>query len=249
MTEKGGVNLSFEEMLKLVANPQQNTSFKDFSAGFSDHFNIFLLNEFKECSNYATSPEFFEKAMIHYDERESIFNDRSKNPHEKVKLYKLFQRFKDQIVFDLGAGMVPGHTYKLLNHIGIKGYVGIEPFNYNDGKKNLESDIKYYKENRYFNNYSPAEFINSDIKSVLEKIPDNSASFIATGIDNIVIDSSDYFSECNSLIEKKLHIDGVFIFYESHFFYDQKFYEKNSKQIVNIAKFNGGDITTITKKN
>ncbi|HYD02868.1 MAG TPA: hypothetical protein VEC16_01070 [Alphaproteobacteria bacterium] len=126
-----------------------------------------------------------------------------------------FQKFKNQIVFDLGAGSSPQTAYKLMNTVGAKGYIGVEPFNFHRAKYNLEWIMDSLKKEN--GAIIPASIISSDMKSVLKKIPDNSVSFITSGIDDCIITNNLYFRECADLIAEKLHRDGIHIDNFSYF--------------------------------
>lgn len=213
-------NKCFEEIVKSISGANVSENAKHTCSNFTDSFNRFMVAEYETSNKHATNKQYFEEAVKEYDKRiknPSIFSNSGLHPNDQIRIYNSFQKYNNQIVFDLGAGVVPDRTYNLLNDLGAKAYIGVEPFNYKEGKEALESSIDYFKKKYPLKKFIPYTFVESDINSILERVPDNSSSFIASGIGWCIINSN-YFEECNSLIEKKLNPKGIFISYASDFF-------------------------------
>ncbi len=228
-TETNLVNANLINELK--AN--QNNSYKKFSHAFSSQFSNSLAYHFNTWETIAQSPKYVQHKL-----NDSI--------HTQIHIYELFKKFENQVVFDLGAGIFPENSYRLLNSLGIKEYFGIEPFNYNSGKNNLEKELIRLNENN--KKYAPAEYIETDMKTILETIPDNSSSFLATGIDMCVIPSHEYFDICSKLIIDKLHPEGIFVSYYSDFFNRRSYFEKSYNNSIQIEELEN-NLIILSKKN
>jgi len=208
-------SMSFEDMLK-VLNLEKISKYmyiNDICKGFNEVFAQTLGSSLKDSRKYLDK-EFFKNELEKYEERIKSgqpFSDYGTNPHKEIAKYESFQKFKDQIVFDLGSGEFPGHVYSFLSKVGARGYIGVEAFNFEKARKNLEEDAHYYKEKKCFDYDLPFHIIDSDMLTVLKRIPDNSASFITSGIDWAIIKDGEYFKECMDLISQKLHPKGIHI--------------------------------------
>ncbi|MCF7798328.1 hypothetical protein K9M74_00325 [Candidatus Woesearchaeota archaeon] len=238
--------MSFEDMLRIL-EPEtilRNDSISTICNGFNEAFAWNIGCSFEDSKKYLDKT-LFEKKLKEYEEAinsKRPFAEYGINPHNEIKKYESLQKFKNQIVFDLGAGEFPGSVYKLLSKVKAKGYIGVEALNFEVAKENLEEDVNYYKQEKYFDYELPLHIIDSDMKTVLKKIPDNSASFITSGIDWAIITDDNYFNECMSLIAQKLHPKGIHIDNCSDFHYRAR-----SNPQVNTVKLDT-QLYAITKK-
>ncbi len=128
----------------------------------------------------------------------------------------LFEKetIKGQVVVDLGAGRTPD-AYTLAGGMGATGYIGVEPHFGRELLEAMEADVadglSYLRGEEMDNFYTKGSVTNDDMLSFLRRLPDHSVSIFASGIDNFVLDDSDYVRETVTEIVRVLHPTGVYI--------------------------------------
>lgn len=141
----------------------------------------------------------------------------------------LGERFKDQILVDLGAGRSQGYLIGVL--LGCKGYVGVEKFfskqlTESVRKTSLKSVEANFEKAEFFleelfqaekpeMHLVPASIVSEDMLSFLQRLPDSSVSILASGIDEHVIPDNNYRAEISKELERVLSRNGMCITYES----------------------------------
>jgi hypothetical protein len=118
------------------------------------------------------------------------------------KAEKILHRLKGQIVVDLGASDWPW-IYKTANMFEARAYIGVDitPFGrYFKSKVEREvSDIRI-----------PASYVQEDMLTFLKRLPDNSVSIFACGIDCYILnDNLDYIENLEKEIARVLSFNGV----------------------------------------
>ena len=238
---ENNVNLINNDIFNQIKT-NKNESYKEFSHAFSSQFNNSLLYYFNTYKLSAQSQNYNEY-LLKKNNSDIVIPTNSE--YIQMRTYELFQKFENQIVFDLGAGMFPQDSYRLLNSLGIKQYFGVEPFNYKIGKDGLEKELASFDKNNII--HSPAEYIQTDIRTLLENIPNNSASFLASGIDIFVVNNPQYLDDCFKLILEKLHPQGLFVSFYSDFFNRHSYFAKDYTENIQIEEFER-DLIMVTKK-
>ncbi len=132
-----------------------------------------------------------------------------------------YSGLKDRIVVDLGAGNDEA-GYELARIVGAKGYVGVEPFytrQLADALKvNSMKNPSLFEEREHI----PYSVLCEDMLRTLMRIPDGSVSLMAGAIDDFIIPRNveknrRYVASVNDEIARVLHVNGVFIDYDSVF--------------------------------
>lgn len=142
---------------------------------------------------------------------------------------KLFDRIKGQIVVDLGAGPYPT-MYLLCCAAQAKAYVGIEKYHSALLRINIQhcgqfrKDVEYYVHTTIPEghsvhplNYVPAVLISDDAKNALQRMPNNSVTITACGLDGGIL-SPGYARQLELVISRKMHPQGAFVGYCSRLF-------------------------------
>jgi hypothetical protein len=143
------------------------------------------------------------------------------------------EKFKGQIVVDLGAGLLPS-AYAFFSRFGVRGYVGVEK-NFapqladglGHGHTELQKDIAWRLSFTPFRDRKmdqfpqqectpPASVVAQDMLSFLERLPDDSVSIFSSGSTYLFTPYEDeYVRETIKEIKRVLHPDGAFLGYES----------------------------------
>lgn len=144
----------------------------------------------------------FDNAYIRHFESNLLNFLKSSSYLDQLK-YNFFYRLKDQIVLDLGAGSRYG-AYQVLTQFGIKGYIANDFYYAEDLRVNLES----FSKNESMK--IPFTVFNEDMNTTLSRLPNNSVSIVASGLDDVITDFG-YLNLTKSLIKEKLHPNGIFI--------------------------------------
>jgi hypothetical protein len=114
------------------------------------------------------------------------------------------QPYKDQIVVDLGAGIMP-YGLKISESLGAKGYIAVEPNFPNSLRENI------------YSHSIPFTIIPEDMLTFLRRLPDESVSILTSGIDECILQSKEYITSVEEEIERTLHQLGTYINYCSLF--------------------------------
>lgn len=166
-------------------------------------------------------------------------------PDIEARVEVLRNRFKGQIIVDLGADKY-GFGYFLSQALGGKGYVGVDKYYSNDIEKRLEgTDMEEIKKrwDHYAHEGSefrpdapiPASVVGQDILSFLKRLPDNSASLFGFGIDHHVMPDNKYREEVKKEIQRVLSNEGLYLTYGSSILpenfkpFDKQLKEEGSK--------------------
>tara|TARA_Y100000034_G_scaffold87951_1_gene105504 strand:- start:8080 stop:8790 length:711 start_codon:yes stop_codon:yes gene_type:complete len=161
---------------------------------------------------------------------------------ERLKIY--INKFKNQIVVDLGAGETPdGYILALIG--GAKAYIGVEPFYADVLIKRLTEKVKdlgeYVDEGptiihlinriRLHKEYGeglakdidlelldsiPISIVAEDALKFLKRLPDKSVSILTCGTCDIVSKDPQYINEVNQNMKRVLHPYGDCISYMSY---------------------------------
>lgn len=136
-------------------------------------------------------------------------------------------QFNNQIVIDLGCGY-HANGYEFASLVGAKGYIGVDMFHGNrlmENKRAFSSDEtkKSILESAQKMGAGdamaiPVSFSANDILTFLRRLPDNSVSILASGIDkNVLNNNGEYIEKINKEIQRVLNDKGIFMSYESCF--------------------------------
>ena len=144
--------------------------------------------------------------------------DRHPNPENQRMEEKLRRGFSDQVVVDLGSGenIMGLRTASLL---GARGYIAVEkywPDKLLENIKSIGSDPGKDPNMRTI----PVAIAPEDMLTFLRRLPDESVSVMAVGIDEYILDSnqpgvSSYIQAVNDEINRVVSRTGVFIGYNS----------------------------------
>ncbi len=167
--------------------------------------------------------------------------------------------FKDQIVVDLGCG-TDISMYRVCCISESRAYVGVDK---KSAKlvKNLNSERAWKKYDRNVIRLDhtiepklshprkvPASYANDDILSFLRKLPNDSVSVSACGIDASIEPNSERVPQIESEIERVLNPEGAYISLASRFFYRVLDY-KPEETSLNLEKWNSQFHFTVARKN
>jgi hypothetical protein len=130
-------------------------------------------------------------------------------------LTAIFKHFQGQIVIDLGAGE-SCYVHNLCSVINANAYIGVEKF-FADTLKNSISKSTTESIEREFSRKPdevkpiPAAIEKEDMLSFLRRLPDNSVSIFASGLDTNVIPDRDYRKQVRNELQRVLHPNGALI--------------------------------------
>ncbi len=138
----------------------------------------------------------------------------------KSPLTSIFRYFRNQIVVDLGAGE-SYYLHNLASILGAKAYVGVEKYHANTLKENIGRSTPETIERDFDRGPAnvepiPAAIESEDMLSFLRRLPDNSVSIFASGIDRNIICDNEYLQAVRDEIARVLHPEGAYICNESH---------------------------------
>lgn len=124
---------------------------------------------------------------------------------------KLKEVFHGQVVIDLGAGRFIG-SYERISKSGAKAYVAVEPFFYSEllgslRRKNLELS----QDPSLAPPQIPFCVVAEDMLTFLRRLPDNSVSIFASGIDKHIIRDPDYKKAVSREIRRVTSHDGAVV--------------------------------------
>lgn len=108
--------------------------------------------------------------------------------------------FRDQILVDLGAGNT-SNGFKLATIFNAKGYIGVETSHSKELAKAIEAESPTI----------PYEVVNEDMVHFLRRLPHESVSVLASGIDYSIIQEGGRMREIGTRIEEVLHMQGCFV--------------------------------------
>jgi hypothetical protein len=145
---------------------------------------------YKTNIGHAASGGFFSKA---------VFDSFCLN---KISLNK--QRFSNQIVVELGAGCF-SYGYLLATMLGASSYIGVEPYYADLLAVNIESTTVSVL------NPIPYSIISEDMLKLLRRLPNETVSVMAFGIEKCIISNERYRKNVESEIERVLHPLGCFV--------------------------------------
>lgn len=125
--------------------------------------------------------------------------------------------FRDQLVVDIGCGTDIGF-YRACCIAGARGYIGVDcEYNYDANlRANLLSD-EYWKKHdaelkiQEHNRDVPCAIAYEKAQDFLRRLPDNSVSIYAGGIDACMIPSDTETSEIEAEIVRVLHPNGAYM--------------------------------------
>ena len=132
---------------------------------------------------------------------------------EDVALRNNLSSLRGQIVADIGAGHSCG-GYELCQISGAKGYIGVEPFYFRSLKESIQEYTRTFVDEKRGDEILPWTIVGEDMPKFLKRLPRNSVSILASGIDVwsfIGANTIDIPTE----IVRVLHPGGAFICYES----------------------------------
>tara|TARA_Y100001934_G_scaffold101337_1_gene124586 strand:- start:917 stop:1618 length:702 start_codon:yes stop_codon:yes gene_type:complete len=113
---------------------------------------------------------------------------------------------KGQSVVELGAGMMP-HGYLIATTFEAKNYLAIEPYYADVLLKTLRQAIE---EQKHVIPEIPWKISSDDMLKALRKIPDESVSVLACGIEDCILPDAEYKAAVESEIARVLSTTGVF---------------------------------------
>ncbi len=121
---------------------------------------------------------------------------------------KIFKKFKDQIVVDLGAGS-DGYGLRLAERAGARAVIEIEPF----FSHLLLENIQNPKDAQPYPNTTriPIAIVPEDALKFLKRLPDNSVSILASGIESYIIENRMYRDRLGREIVRVLSPNGAVI--------------------------------------
>ena len=113
---------------------------------------------------------------------------------------------KGQSVVELGAGMMP-HGYLIAATFEAKNYLAIEPYYADVLLKTLRQAIE---EQKHLVAEIPWKVSSDDMLTALQKIPDESVSVLACGIEDCILPDAGYKAAVEAEISRVLSETGVF---------------------------------------
>jgi|TARA_Y100000588_G_scaffold182495_1_gene196237 hypothetical protein len=113
---------------------------------------------------------------------------------------------KGQSVVELGAGMMP-HGYLIAATFEAKNYLAIEPYYADVLLKTLRQAIE---DQKHVVAEIPWKVSSDDMLSALQKIPDESVSVLACGIEDCILPDAGYKAAVEAEISRVLSETGVF---------------------------------------
>lgn len=113
---------------------------------------------------------------------------------------------KGQSVVELGAGMMP-HGYLIAATFQAQNYLAIEPYYADVLLKTLRQAIE---EQKHVVAEIPWKVSSDDMLSALQKIPDESVSVLACGIEDCILPDAGYKAAVEAEISRVLSETGVF---------------------------------------
>ncbi len=119
-----------------------------------------------------------------------------------------FKKFEDQVVVDLGAGRYP-FSYLAIQDSGARAYIGVEPNTpaWLLGGISNYGLIEGYKARRKI----PAAIASEDMLKFVKRLPDNSVSFFASSIDEIILPDEKYRARISDEVKRALNPQGACI--------------------------------------
>ncbi len=151
----------------------------------------------------------------------SIDHEATHPPLAKRKHIDWLQPFRGQTVVDLGAG-AQTDCYHLARILEAKGYLAVEGHNSESLLQNMRNagemvvtgiPHKFFPEKPLI----PASLVGEDMLTTLKRIPSNSVSVIASGIDIfIVLGDGDFLREVENEVNRVLDPAGLFLAYHSN---------------------------------
>ncbi len=130
-----------------------------------------------------------------------------------LELQKVFERFRNQIVVDIGAGS-SGYGLRLAEIAGAKAVVAVEPFFSHLLLKNIQNPIgpaKPYPQTARI----PIVIVPENALSFLKRLPNNSVSILAGGIEKNIIQDPEYRIQLGEEVVRVLSPTGVLVDYFS----------------------------------
>jgi hypothetical protein len=121
--------------------------------------------------------------------------------HENPVAYAMSRMLNGQVLLDLGAGTTP-NGYLLTSEFGIIGYVGVEANHADILVRHMPSDGTATV---------PSEIVSEDMLHFLRRVPENSVSVMAAGIDCIIVPDVQLMSDIEKEIKRVLHPEGCFV--------------------------------------
>lgn len=122
-----------------------------------------------------------------------------------------FQRLKNQIVVELGAGY-SHFGYKLSEICGARAYLAVEPF-YSDLLLTRINQISSSAEQP-----CPYKVVALDLLAILKLIDTGTVSIIACGIENCILPNQSYRRFAEQEIKRVLSESGIFMSFQSDLF-------------------------------
>ncbi len=114
-------------------------------------------------------------------------------------------RWQGQVLVDLGSGSSE-HGLMLANIFDAKAYVAVEPRFHDALRAKLQG----------FESFIPYSVEKDHMRNFLRRLPDDSVSILASGIDGAIISDDGYIDEVASEIRRVLHPGGVFLSHGSN---------------------------------
>ncbi|HRY60261.1 MAG TPA: class I SAM-dependent methyltransferase [Patescibacteria group bacterium] len=253
-----------EELVPGIKEKEQNTDigkeFKktgyDLPQSFSDSAFRWMINPLKFFVNLKNAnPDLTEGELI------EKFKNRNAGVNEQNTTFATtLEHLKNQIVIDLGAGMSGRDAYYILDILGAKSYVGVDKFFSSQLSETLDKSKSELKNSlselintnsnytqgkiEYFHGI-PASVADEDMLSFLRRLPDDSVSIYASGIDDCVMHDADpeYVKAINKEIDRVLSPEGCIILHQS---LDLSGYKTHHEGIFGVAGPNA--VHLFTKK-
>lgn len=144
--------------------------------------------------------------------QETAYADILKSVFITGKRPEIFERLKGKIVVDLGAGMYP-YVYSIAVESEASGYIAVDLWN----GQHLKDELGEWINGRGQTDYYPrvnaqerisASFVDEDMLTFLQRLPDHSVSITAFGLGDGII-KGQYAKDVNKEIQRVLHPDGV----------------------------------------
>ena len=158
-------------------------------------------------------------------------------------LRQLIESFKGQIVLDLGAGS-RAHGYVYANLAKALAYVGVEPYNFLEVEKRLTDHKSLDGDDELEGRVAkrseapiPRAVIKEDMLSALKRLPPDSISVFAAGIDKYIIPHNEYATKVEDEIARVLHPAGAYIGYWSMFFPRLKLKTENPEELEDRSAY------------
>ncbi|MEI7497912.1 MAG: hypothetical protein WCK11_01355 [Candidatus Falkowbacteria bacterium] len=170
-----------------------------------------------------------------YDLLSSLDYELNNNKTDSYK--KLLQLCQNKPLVDLGAGK-QSIGYIVSSWLGAKGYVAIEPHNFQELAENLlnnqelDEQIASHKNIKVGTKPIPYSIIREDALTFLKRLPDKSVGVLSFGTDGYIIKDGQYTKDVINEIKRVLDSESAILTNNSVFGYPDDYKECDSEVLL-----------------